>query len=121
MSLVTTEPPRPAVSDLEALRQSAGEACRMLRVLANPDRLLLLCRIAQSEVCVSDLERELSIAQPTLSQQLAVLRDEALVATRREGKHIHYRIANAQVLAIMAVLYQQFCSPQSTFTKESFL
>jgi DNA-binding transcriptional ArsR family regulator len=95
----------------DVLRQSADAACRLMKVLANPDRLLLLCRLAQGEQRVGELEVRLGIGQPTLSQQLGVLREEGLVATRREGKSIHYRIASAQVLAVMDVLYQQFCPP----------
>ncbi len=98
--------------DLDQLRHAADSACRMLKVLSNPDRLLLLCRLAQAEACVSELEAELGIVQPTLSQQLGVLRDEALVSTRREGKRIHYRLRSPQALAIMGVLQTQFCPPR---------
>lgn len=80
-----------------------------MKTLSNPDRLLLLCQMAQGEICVSDLEVQVGISQPTLSQQLGVLRTEGLVSTRRDGKNIYYRIAQPQVLAIMGVLYEQFC------------
>ncbi len=113
MSSMISQVSSPVVPDLAALREAAGEACRMLKVLANPDRLLLLCRLAQSEACVSELEQDLGITQPTLSQQLGILRDESLVLTRREGKRIHYRIESRQALAIMAALHDQFCSPHS--------
>jgi len=81
----------------------------MLKTLSNPDRLLLLCRISQAEQCVGDLEEALDIHQPTLSQQLGVLRDEGLVNTRRDGKRIYYSVASPQALAVMQVLYEQFC------------
>ncbi len=97
--------------DLEAMRASATAACGLLKTLANPDRLLLLCQLTQGEYCVSDLEILLDIRQPTLSQQLTVLRDEQLVATRREGKQIFYSIASTEAIAVMAVMYQQFCKP----------
>jgi DNA-binding transcriptional ArsR family regulator len=58
---------------------------------------------------VGELETLLGIGQPTLSQQLTVLREEGLVSTRREGKHIHYRLASPQALALMQVLHEQFC------------
>jgi DNA-binding transcriptional ArsR family regulator len=96
---------------LDALRQSADAVCRLMKVLANPDRLLLLCQLSQGEQRVGELEVRLGIGQPTLSQQLGVLREEGLVATRREGKSIHYRIASAQALAVMDVLHRQFCPP----------
>ena len=71
--------------DIEQLRRSAGEACGLLKVLANQDRLLLLCQMTQGEYCVSDLEEMTGIRQPTLSQQLTVPREEEMVSTRREG------------------------------------
>lgn len=95
---------------LEALRQSADAVCRLMKVLANPDRLLLLCQLAQGELRVGELEARLGIVQPTLSQQLGVLREEGLVATRREGKSIYYRIASPQALAVMVVLHREFCA-----------
>jgi ArsR family transcriptional regulator len=95
---------------LEKLQRSAEQACGLLKVLANQDRLLLLCQISQGEYCVSDLESATGIRQPTLSQQLTVLRDEQLVSTRREGKQIFYSIASKEALAVMQVLYEQFCN-----------
>ncbi len=96
--------------DLPAMRAAANQACGLMRVLSNPDRLLLLCQLAQGERRVGELEELLDIQQPTLSQQLAVLREEALVETRREGKQIYYRIASAHAMAVMNVLYQLFCA-----------
>lgn len=95
--------------DLDSMRAAASRTCGMLKTLSNPDRLLLLCQISQGERCVSDLEEALDIHQPTLSQQLGVLRDEGLVNTRREGKRIYYSMASKEALAVMQVLYDQFC------------
>lgn len=95
--------------ELSEMHVAAGEACRLMKVLANADRLLLLCQLSQGEQCVSELEALLGIVQPTLSQQLTVLRDEELVSTRRAGKNIYYQIASPQALAVIKVLYQQFC------------
>ena len=93
------------------MRAGAQQACALMKVLANPDRLLLLCELAEGERNVGELEQALGIVQPTLSQQLAVLRTEGLVSTRRDGKNIYYQIASAQALAVMQVLYTQFCTP----------
>jgi DNA-binding transcriptional ArsR family regulator len=93
----------------ELLRRAAGRAVGALKVLANEDRLLLLCQLAQGESCVSALEELLDIRQPTLSQQLGVLRAEGVVDTRREGKNIYYRVADPALLEIMAVLYRLYC------------
>lgn len=98
-------------SDFAQLYASADRACGLLKVLANPDRLLLLCHLAEGECCVSDMEAALDIHQPTLSQQLGVLRDEGLVATRREGKHIYYELASPESMAIINTLQEQFCTP----------
>ena len=98
------------VMDIDILRSSADEASRLMKVLSNPDRLLLLCQLALGEKRVGELEELVGIVQPTLSQQLGVLRDENLVSTRREGKNIYYQIASPQALAVMNVLYEQFCN-----------
>ena len=95
--------------NIEQLRSSAGDACGLLKVLANQDRLLLLCQMTQGEYCVSELEEMCGIRQPTLSQQLTVLRDEAMVSTRREGKQIYYTIASREAMAVMQVLYELYC------------
>ncbi|HAF92129.1 metalloregulator ArsR/SmtB family transcription factor [Pseudomonas sp. S5(2021)] len=95
--------------DMAQLRANAAMAGQLLKALANPDRLLLLCQLCQGERNVSELEALLGIQQPTLSQQLGVLRREKLVATRREGKQIYYRISSAPALAVIETLYQQFC------------
>jgi DNA-binding transcriptional ArsR family regulator len=94
--------------DLEEMQSAAGRACRLMKVLANPDRLLILCQLSQGERRVGDLEKLLGIVQPTLSQQLTVLRDEGLVSTRREGKNIHYALTSPKALAVIQVLYEQF-------------
>lgn len=95
--------------DIEELKASSGEACKLMKVMANQDRLLLLCQISLGEKCVGDLEDCLGIKQPTLSQQLTILRDEGLVKTRREGKYIYYSVANPAALEVMEVLYRNYC------------
>lgn len=101
----------PAVPlDIEQLRANADAAGQLLKTLANPDRLLLLCQLSQGERNVGELEALLGIVQPTLSQQLAVLRREGLVDTRREGKQVYYRISSAPALALINTLYQLFCA-----------
>lgn len=95
--------------DLTAMRRAAEAACALMKVLSNPDRLLLLCLLSEGERNVSELEAALGIVQPTLSQQLAVLREQGLVATRREGKSIYYSLASAQAMAVMRTLDEQFC------------
>jgi len=98
-----------AMNDLDAMHEAAADAARLMKVLANPDRLMLLCQLSQAEMSVGELEAALGILQPTLSQQLGVLREEALVETRRDGKHVYYRVRSPQALAVLRVLYDQFC------------
>lgn len=95
--------------DVVKLQAAAGEACKLLKVLSNPDRLLLLCQMSQGEFPVSELEAITGIRQPTLSQQLTVLRAEKLVATRRVGKQIFYSIASSEALAMLQILYRLYC------------
>ena len=97
--------------DLDAMQAAALQACALLKALANPDRMMLLCQLTQGEHCVSELEELLGIEQPTLSQQLGVLREEKLVSTRREGKQIFYSIASAEAIAVLQVLYDLYCNP----------
>ena len=97
-----------AVRELAAASQ---EAASLLKSLANPDRLLLLCNLVEEERNVSALEALTGIRQPTLSQQRGVLRDEGIVETRRDGKFIFYRVASAPALAVLQTLYDNFCRP----------
>jgi DNA-binding transcriptional ArsR family regulator len=99
--------------DLEKMKASAALASRLMKVMSNPDRLMLLCQLSLGEKRVGELEEILGILQPTLSQQLTVLREEELVTTRREGKNIYYQIASPQAMAVMTVMYQQFCEPDT--------
>lgn len=101
--------PDSKAADLAELQHAAAEAAALLKALANEERLLLLCQLSQGEFCVSELEEMLGIYQPTLSQQLAVLRRQELVSTRREGKQIYYRLSHPQALAVLETLYAQFC------------
>lgn len=105
-------PATTAAIDLASMQRSAEEACRLMKALANPDRLMLLCQLSQGEMSVGELEDALGIRQPTLSQQLTVLREEALVRTRRDGKHVFYSVSSAAALAVLRVLYAQFCAPR---------
>lgn len=99
--------------DPTEMRAAARSVTALLRAIANEDRLLLLCAMTQGELSVGALEARLGISQPTLSQQLGVLRGEGLVATRREGKRIFYRIADQNVLRVLETLYRLYCKVQT--------
>jgi DNA-binding transcriptional ArsR family regulator len=97
--------------ELAQMQNGAGQACKLMKVLANPDRLMILCQLSKGELCVGEIEAQLGIVQPTLSQQLTVLREEDLVSTRRDGKNIYYQLNSTQALAVIKTLYKQFCQP----------
>lgn len=95
--------------DLKRMRRAAAGATALLRTLGNEDRLLLMCQLSQGERSVGELESLLDIRQPTLSQQLSVLRAQGLVTTRRAGKQIFYTVGDARALALLQTLHDLFC------------
>lgn len=95
--------------DLSILHDNASRATSLLKSLANEDRLLLLCQLVQGERNVGELESLTGIRQPTLSQQLGVLRDEGLVSTRRQGKYVYYQLASFEVNQVMKTLSSLYC------------
>ena len=99
--------------DLKRVKRAAATACSLLKALAHEDRLVLLCQLAEGECSVGELEELLDIRQPSLSQQLGVLRNEGLVTTRREGTRIYYALASREAIAVMHTLYEQFCTPKA--------
>ena len=100
-------------------QERATEAANLLKALANPDRLLLLCQLVGGERSVTELGVLAQIAQPSLSQQLGVLRGERLVATRREGKNMFYRVASPAALTVLETLYGLFCKEPAAGRKAS--
>ena len=92
------------------MRAQAKKATSLLKLLGNEDRLLLLCQLGQKECSVGQLEEVLEIRQPTLSQQLGVLRLAGLVATRKEGKQVYYRMADEAATSVINTLYMLYCN-----------
>lgn len=107
----------PDADELERLKAAAPEAAELLRQLANANRLLILCHIARQERSVGQLEQELGLRQPGLSQQLAELRQSGLVKTRRESRSIYYSLADARAEAVMAMLHRIFCDDPRALTE----
>ncbi len=87
----------------------AGEAATLLKTLANHNRLMIVCTLVEGEYSVSQLEEMLGIHQPTLSQQLTVLREAGFVATRRDAKHVFYRLTDDKAARLVMTLYDIFC------------
>lgn len=92
--------------------EKASIVADCLKVLSNPDRLKILCVLIQGEMNVQTIEQNTNIHQPTLSQQLTVLRRAQMVTTRRDGKQIFYQIADERVLIIMQTLYGLYCKTE---------
>ncbi|MFN3313856.1 MAG: ArsR/SmtB family transcription factor [Hyphomonas sp.] len=93
----------------DLLKEKASEAAALLRTLANEHRLMILCRLNGGEASVSALQAESGLSQSALSQHLAILREQGLVATRRESQSVFYRIADESALRIIAVLADIYC------------
>ncbi|ADP69861.1 regulatory protein ArsR [Rhodomicrobium vannielii ATCC 17100] len=94
---------------LDDMMRNARLATDFLKALSHETRLLLLCLLSEGERSVTDLENTLSLRQPTISQQLARLRLDGLVSTRRDGKTVYYRIADEDIKRVIALLYEIFC------------
>ncbi|HUH39590.1 MAG TPA: metalloregulator ArsR/SmtB family transcription factor [Castellaniella sp.] len=97
------------VLDPDIMRAAAIDVAKQLKLLANPERLLLLCQLSQGELSVSELESSLQIRQPTLSQQLGVLRNEGVVNARKDSKYVYYSIADQKLMQVLALLYALYC------------
>jgi DNA-binding transcriptional ArsR family regulator len=96
-------------SDLMRMAASAKRASDFLKALAHESRLIILCILAEGEKSVSELEDILNLRQPTVSQQLARLRADGLVSTRRNGKTIYYSLASEETRIVIGVIYEVFC------------
>jgi len=108
MSLPRLAPTEPS-DEFENMLEQAKKASDFLKALAHESRLLILCMLAEGEKSVTDIERLLALRQPTVSQQLARLRMDGLVATRREGKVIYYSLASEEARVILGAVYDVFC------------
>jgi DNA-binding transcriptional ArsR family regulator len=97
--------------DITRFEASAAEAAKLLRALGNERRLMILCQLTDGELSVGELLPRVGLSQSALSQHLAVLREEAIVATRREGQTIRYRIADPAAVRVVATLAEIFCPP----------
>ncbi|MDK8754346.1 ArsR/SmtB family transcription factor [Acinetobacter radioresistens] len=94
---------------IDVMRDSADTVVSILKSLANTDRLLILCHLAQEELNVSEIEEKTQITQPTLSQQLMMLRKSDVVITRRQGKQIFYSIKDQKLTQVLHKLYDLYC------------
>lgn len=97
-------------TELERLAKRAGDAAALLRLLSNEQRLLILCHLAsEGELSVGALQARLTLGQSALSQHLAKLRDDDVVATRRDGQAVFYTIRDERARALLGLLYDLYC------------
>jgi ArsR family transcriptional regulator, virulence genes transcriptional regulator len=99
-------------TDYERMMDNAKRASDFLKALAHESRLMILCILNEGEKSVGELEQELGLRQPTVSQQLARLRADGLVATRRDGKTIYYSLASQKARIVIGAIYDVFCRRQ---------
>lgn len=103
----------PSLPRLDAMQARADEASRLLRALANEQRLRILCLLVGSELSVGQINDRLpELSQSALSQHLARLRDEGLVSTRREAQSVWYSLPDGPAQAIIATLHGIYCAPR---------
>ena len=102
---------------MDELLENAKRASNFLKALANENRLIILCCLAEGEKNVGELEIILGIRQPSLSQQLARLRSDGLVETRRDSKQVYYRLASKEAQQMIGLLYEMFCSGEKASAK----
>lgn len=95
--------------ELDNIKKNIKEISKIMHILANEERMLLLCQLSKKEMNVKEIEEFLEIKQPTLSQQLTVLRTANLVETRRDGKNIYYFMKDEKILNMMKTIYNEFC------------
>lgn len=103
----------PPIADAAAdMRRHAGAAAALLRSLANPQRLLILCHLVEAEHSVGELLAQLDLSQSALSQHLALLRDAGLVETRRRAQSVLYRLVDGPARRVLGTLHAIYCEEQ---------
>ncbi|ODA67861.1 Biofilm growth-associated repressor [Methyloligella halotolerans] len=98
---------------LDEMEGRAGEVAKLLKTLAHPSRLMLVCTLVEGEFSVGALEEKLDLHQPNLSQHLTVLRDAGIVETRRESRQIFYRLTEQKAAQLIEALYHIFCEERA--------
>lgn len=98
-------------SEVAVLHEQARKASELMKALSHETRLMILCLLNEQEMSVTEIEDIVGLPQATVSQQLARLRLDRFVETRREGRTVYYRIIDKQVGTIVESLYDLFCDP----------
>ncbi len=96
--------------DASAMVTNAESAAKWLKAIANPYRLMILCLLLDKELSVTELNKTVPLSQSALSQHLAVLRSEDLVATRKSSQVVYYALKNEQVTEVISILHRKYCA-----------
>ncbi|WP_374601187.1 ArsR/SmtB family transcription factor [Arenimonas sp.] len=107
----STPQPAPATTSAELMESASEAAAELLKAMANPQRLRVLCLLVEREMSVGEINALVPLSQSALSQHLAVLRDKNLVATRREAQTVYYSVADGTVHDVIEVLHRNLCGP----------
>lgn len=97
--------------DLEQMKEAGPKAVQLLKAMANERRLFILCYLLEGEMSVGTLSEKLQLSQSALSQHLAWLRRDGLVATRKEAQTVYYSLKSIEVQTIMTTLRELYCKP----------
>jgi DNA-binding transcriptional ArsR family regulator len=111
MATALARKPKKPDLDIDDLLKNAQAASEFLKALSHEARLVILCLLIEGEKSVTEIEQLLNLRQPAVSQQLARLRADNLVETRREGKNIYYSLARPEVRQVIEALHAAFCAP----------
>ena len=110
VTALARKPKKPEL-DIDTMLQNAQQASDFLKALSHESRLVILCLLTEGEKSVTEIEQLLKLRQPAVSQQLARLRADDLVGTRRDGKNIYYSLARPEVKQVIQTLHSAFCAP----------
>ncbi len=103
--------PDPGTTSAELMESASEAAAELLKAMANPQRLRVLCLLVEREMSVGEINALVPLSQSALSQHLAVLREKNLVATRREAQTVFYSVADGTVHDVIEVLHRNLCGP----------
>ena len=103
--------------NLKHMRETAPRVSELMKVLSNEHRLMILCQLAEGEISVGELAKLLNVRQAALSQQLALLRKDGMVRTRRQAQNVFYSLAREDVRSLMGFLYQTYCGSENRSDK----
>lgn len=98
--------------DVEAMLSNIENAAKWLKAIANPYRLIILCQLLDNELSVTELNETVPLSQSALSQHLAVLRSEDLVATRKSSQVVYYTLKDEEVTQVISILHNRYCPDQ---------